>query len=71
MSSGAARFLIFGRTPGLRAPGVDFPFESFSFAPVSVRFVKVVGLSHYHLLGRPPDHPNHGGGLHEIRIFDP
>lgn len=59
------------RIPELPAPGVDFPFESFSFAPVSARFVKVVGLSHYRDPERPPENFNHGGGLNEIRIFAP
>ena len=59
------------RIPELPAPGVDFPFESFPLDPVSARFVKVVGTSHYRHLDRPPENPNHGGGLNEIRIFAP
>ncbi|MES2924903.1 MAG: discoidin domain-containing protein [Verrucomicrobiota bacterium] len=59
------------RIPELPAPGVDFPFESFSVAPVSARFVKVVGVSHYRHPERAPENPNHGGGLNEIRIFAP
>jgi hypothetical protein len=59
------------RIPELPAPGVDFPFESFTFDPVRTRFVKVVGLSHYRHPDRPLDNPNHGGGLNEIRIFAP
>lgn len=59
------------RIPALPAPGVDFPFESFQFASVSARYVRIVGLSHYRLAGRPDENPNHGGGLNEIRIFAP
>ncbi|MEO5914162.1 MAG: discoidin domain-containing protein [Luteolibacter sp.] len=59
------------RIAELPSPGVDFPFESFPFAPVTARFVKVVVDSHYRLPERPLDNPNHGGGLNEIRIFAP
>jgi len=52
-----------------KSPGEDFPFESFSFPPVTARYVKVVGTSHYNSPERPPEHPNQGGGLNEIRIF--
>lgn len=57
--------------PELPAPGVDFPFESFTFDPVRTRFIKVSGTSHYRHPDRPLDNPNHGGGLNEIRIFVP
>lgn len=57
--------------PELPSPGVDFPFESFSFPPVTTRYVKVVGTGHYRHPDRPMDEPNHGGGLNEIRIFAP
>jgi F5/8 type C domain len=59
------------RIPDLPAPGVDFPFESFPLNPVRARFVKVVGTSHYQHPDLPPENPNHGGGLNEIRIFAP
>ncbi len=59
------------RIPDLPAPGVDFPIESFSFGPVSARFVKVVGLSHFRKPERPFEDPNEGGGLNEIRVFAP
>lgn len=59
------------RVPGLSSPGVDFPFESFSFAPVTARFVRVIGLSHFRHPDRPEEHPSHGGGLNEIRVFAP
>ena len=51
------------------SPGTDFPIESFSFPPVSTRYVKIVCLSHYSHPERPAEEPNHGGGLNEIRIF--
>lgn len=59
------------RIAKLPAPGVGFPFETFTFPPVSTRYVKVTGLDHYSSLERPPREPNHGGGLNEIRIFAP
>lgn len=59
------------RIAQLPAPGVDFPFESFTFAPVTARFVKVVATSHYHNPASPSEAPNRGGGLNEIRIFAP
>lgn len=52
-------------------PGVDFPIESFVFQPVRVRFLKVIGLSHYRHPDRPESHEDQGGGLNEIRIFAP
>ena len=57
--------------PVLPPPGVDFPFESFVFPAVEARFVRVIGLSHYRHPERPPENPNEGGGLNEIRIFAP
>ncbi|MES2660178.1 MAG: discoidin domain-containing protein [Verrucomicrobiota bacterium] len=57
--------------PDLPPPGVDFPFESFSFAPVKARYVKVVGISYYRSAKYPPENPNEGGGLNEIRVFAP
>jgi hypothetical protein len=49
--------------------GEEFPFERFTFGPVEARYVKIVVTSHYRHPGRDPDHPHHGGGLNEIRIF--
>lgn len=57
--------------PELPAPGVDFPIQSFSFAPVTARYIQVIGLSHYRNTGRPLENPNEGGGLNEIRVFAP
>lgn len=57
------------RIPELAPPGVEFPFESFTFPAVVARYVKLVGISHYRHPGHPPEKPNHGGGLNEIRIF--
>jgi ferric-dicitrate binding protein FerR (iron transport regulator) len=59
------------RIPVLPGPGVDFPFESIEIEPVNARYVKVIGLSHYRNEERPPEEPNEGGGLNEIRIFAP
>jgi hypothetical protein len=47
----------------------EFPLHRFSFDPVEVRYVKIVVTSHYRNPGRSPDHPHHGGGMNEIRIF--
>lgn len=55
----------------LPPPGEEFPFQSFTFPPVNARHVRVVGLDHHRNPKRPPDNPNHGGGLNEIRIFAP
>lgn len=52
-------------------PGVDFPFETITFQPVTARFVKVLGLSYYQDDERPREDHNEGGGLNEIRIFAP
>jgi ferric-dicitrate binding protein FerR (iron transport regulator) len=52
-------------------PGVDFPIESLTFPPVTCRFVKITGLSHYKHPERPEEHVNRGGGLNEIQIFTP
>jgi hypothetical protein len=51
------------------SPGVDIPFETFTFPPAETRYVKVVCLSHYRHTSHPASNPNHGGGLSEIRIF--
>lgn len=59
------------RVTDLPAAGMEFPFESFTLPPVNARYVKVVGLSHYHRTDRPPEDLNQGGGLNEIRIFAP
>ncbi len=59
------------RIPELPAPGEDFPFQSFSFPPVTARHVRIVGLDHYRAPERPLENPNHGGGLNEIRVFAP
>ncbi|MFD0892027.1 discoidin domain-containing protein [Luteolibacter ambystomatis] len=55
----------------LPPPGTDIPFESFRFAPVTARYVKLVCLSHWRNASRPVSNPNEGGGLNEIRIFAP
>jgi hypothetical protein len=55
--------------PDLPPPGVEFPFESFTFSALNARYVKVVGISHYRRSDRSLEDPNHGGGLNEIRIF--
>ncbi|RYD47805.1 MAG: hypothetical protein EOP85_04800 [Verrucomicrobiaceae bacterium] len=60
-----------GRISSPSKPGVDFPFESFPFAAVKARYVKVVGLSHYRERDGTEDDDNQGGGLNEIRIFAP
>lgn len=57
------------RIPNLPPPGVEFPFESFTFPAVNARYVKLVGISYYRHPDRLPRDPNHGGGLNEIRIF--
>ncbi len=57
--------------PLLPPPGVDFPFESFTFPSEKARYVRVLAHSHYRHPERPPENPNHGGGLNEIRIFAP
>ncbi|RYD35189.1 MAG: hypothetical protein EOP87_07775 [Verrucomicrobiaceae bacterium] len=59
------------RIEGPVRPGVDFPFESFTFEPVVARYVKVIGTSHYRERGGPEDDDHQGGGLNEIRIFAP
>ncbi len=59
------------RITGPTQPGVDFPFESFTFEPVMARHVKVVGLSHYRERDGTEADDNQGGGLNEIRIFAP
>lgn len=59
------------RIEGPVQPGVEFPFESFSFGPVVARYVKVIGTSHYRERGGPEDDDHQGGGLNEIRIFSP
>jgi hypothetical protein len=59
------------RIAGPVQPGVDFPFESFTFEPVVARYVKVIGTSHYRERGGPEDDDHQGGGLNEIRIFAP
>lgn len=59
------------RIAGPSQPGVDFPFESFTFEPVVARYVKVIGTSHYRERGGPEDDDHQGGGLNEIRIFAP
>lgn len=48
----------------------SFPFQSFSFPPVTARYVKLEGLSHYRSPQRPANHEHQGGGLNEIRIFE-
>lgn len=53
----------------LPPPGTDIPFESFQFPPVTARYVKLLGLSHWRNATRPTTNPNEGGGLNEIRIF--
>ncbi len=50
-------------------PGQDFAFESISFDPVTARYVKIIGLSHYRHPDRPTSDEDHGGGLNEIRIY--
>jgi len=55
-------------------PGVDFPFETFTFGAVKARYVAVVGLSHYQSKERGPGHHHyhlHSGGLNEIMVFGP
>jgi len=59
------------RIVDLQSPGVDFPIESIRFDPVSTRYLKVVGLTHYRKLDRPLTSPNEGGGLNEIQVFAP
>lgn len=59
------------RIIGPSQPGVDFPFESFAFAPVMARYVKVVGISHFRERDGTVADENQGGGLNEIRIFAP
>jgi hypothetical protein len=51
------------------AKGSAFPFYDFTFAPVEVRYVKLVVTRHYRHPQRPIEHPCQGGGLNEIRIF--
>jgi hypothetical protein len=64
--------LVDGELPRAAAStGAGLPFHDFSFAPVDVRYVKVVVTEHYRHLERPADHPCQGGGLNEIRIFEP
>jgi hypothetical protein len=46
-----------------------FPIETFSFPPVTARYVKIEGIDHYRSADRPMDDPHQGGGLNEIRIF--
>lgn len=55
----------------LPPPGSDIPFETFRFAPVTARYVKVVASSYQRNPSRPASNPNEGGGLNEIRIFAP
>ena len=49
--------------------GEEFGFHRFEFDPLEARYVKIVVTSHYRHPERPPDHPHHGGGMNEIRIF--
>ncbi|WAC19272.1 discoidin domain-containing protein [Luteolibacter sp. SL250] len=56
------------------SPGVDFPFETISFAPVRARYVMIQGISHYRSKDRQPSHRHYGlhsGGLNEVMIFVP
>lgn len=52
-----------------QSKGAVFPFHDFTFPPVTVRFVKLVGTSHYRHPARPPHRKDHSGGLNEIRLF--
>ena len=62
--------LTHGELPRIDVPrGSEFPVHDFSFTPVEARYVKVVVTRHFRSLKRSPDHPDHGGGLNEIRIF--
>ncbi len=62
--------LVAGEVPRIEPPhDTAFPFHDFTFAPVAARYVKVVVTDHYRHPERSPDHPHHGGGLNEIRIF--
>lgn len=57
---------------GLEAIPADvfpFPVETFTFAPVRARYVKILGMEHYRSALRPVDHEHQGGGLNEIRVF--
>ena len=62
------------RVERIPPPGTDFPFESFSFPKVHARYVKLVGVSHYHEENRMPGDKHydyHSGGLNEIQVFGP
>jgi hypothetical protein len=62
--------LASGELPRIDMPrGSEFPLHDFSFNPVEARYVKVVVTRHYRSPERPPNHPDQGGGLNEIRIF--
>jgi hypothetical protein len=50
-------------------PGEAFPFTDYPFAPVEVRYIKIVVTRHFRHLERPANDPHQGGGLNEIRIF--
>lgn len=64
--------LVDGELPRAAAStDAGLPFHEFSFAPVDARYVKVLVTEHYRHLERPADHPCQGGGLNEIRIFEP
>jgi hypothetical protein len=49
--------------------GRAFPFHDFRFAPVGLRYLKVVVTRHFRHPARPANDPHQSGGLNEIRIF--
>jgi hypothetical protein len=49
--------------------GRAFPFHDFCFAPVGLRYLKVVVTRHFRHPARPANDPHQSGGLNEIRIF--
>jgi len=49
--------------------GRAFPFHDFRFAPVGLRYLKVVVTRHFRHPERPANDPHQSGGLNEIRIF--
>jgi hypothetical protein len=62
--------LVAGELPRIgHQPGQAFPFRDFRFAPVELRYVKVVVIRHFRHPERAADHPHQGGGLNEIRVF--
>ena len=47
-----------------------YRFQTFDFPPITVRFIRVTGLSHYRDEEKPSERAfAHSGGLNEIRVF--